>query len=379
MKSHTKQDAAMDMGHRPTGSRNAAQAGHAPRIATVDLARRSALECYQQMADNSPRMVQLKQQSEKIVQKAPAQAPLQFTREWATGKVDKEIDDVAKKTGNSDVDTGHHKASKSAVMERIFGAMTTGQWEKMIAVLDLEPGSGVNALKSLGSNLTLGPNSGKREDEGGRNFDPNKTGSGALTPRSGQYEDLIDFMNARESPGEKFSRSEFEEVLRIIEFAEKIHYQKTRGEIIDGDLSMWEQGNFSDGKTWRKKGADGYTVDTDSLADRSVRDLKGARHRATLPKPQAPVHKILPKIAWSSVTRFSTPMDQESLDRWKADGFTRFYRISDKSCYFLDREEAAKVFLKDPDFVLNHFPDTKESERELYGFELLRPKFKDAD
>ncbi len=306
-------------------------------------------------------------------QENPASSPVQFTREWATGKVDKALDDAAKSTGNPDIDTGHHKASKSAVMEKVYNAMTSPQWSKTVEVLDLEPGSGVNALKSLGSNLALGPASGKRHGDPNRGFDPNVTRSGTLTPRSSRYETLIEFLGDRETPGEKFSEHEFNFVLGILETAEKIHFQKTGGELIDPDISMWEQGDFPDGKTWiRTNKAPSYDVDQEALDQSSVRDLKAPKHKASKPKEDFVV-KQLPKVAISKVTPYSMPLDQESLDRWKADGFIRFYRQSDQSWYFLDREEADKVFLKNPDFVPDHFPDTPELERDLYGFELLRP------
>ena len=65
------------------------------------------------------------------------QFPIQFTREWATGKVDTALDEASKKSGDSDIDTGHHKASKSGVMEKVFQAMTSTQWSQTIKALDL--------------------------------------------------------------------------------------------------------------------------------------------------------------------------------------------------------------------------------------------------
>jgi hypothetical protein len=315
---------------------------------------------------------------EKMTRTATS-APMQFTREWATGKVDKALDDASKKKGIPDIDTGHHKASKSAVMERVYQAMTAAQWSTMTKVLDLESGSGVNALKSLGSNLALGPRSGKRDGEAGRAFDPNKTRSGTLTPRSEKYQDLITFMEQRKTPDEKFTEDEFKTVLQIIEMAEKIHFQKTGGELIDDDTSMWEKGDFSEGKNWRRKEAPEYQVDYSKLENTSVRDLKAPQHQATIPKEEYPATKFLPKVAISLVTQYTMPLDQDALDRWRADGFTRFYRKSDRSWYFLDKEESERVFFTgNTDFVLNHFPDTKETEQELYGFELLRPQFRDS-
>ena len=300
------------------------------------------------------------------------QFPIQFTREWATGKVDTALDEASKKSGDSDIDTGHHKASKSGVMEKVFQAMTSTQWSQTIKALDLESGSGVNALKSLGSNLALGPTSGKRYGEPGRGFDPNITKSGRNTPRSQQYEMLIEFMNKRDSPGKKFTEQEFGYVLGILEMAEKIHFQKTQGELIDDDISMWEKGEFPDGKTWTRKAAPDYKVDLEEFTEKSVRDLKAPEHKAAVPKKEF-VMKMFPKVSISKVTPNTTPLDQDALDRWKEDGFTRFYRQSDNSWYFLDQDETKKIFLKDPDFVLDHFPDTPELEKDLYGFELLRP------
>ncbi|GAA3400994.1 hypothetical protein ACFFNY_15125 [Paenibacillus hodogayensis] len=314
------------------------------------------------------------------------------SRSWATGKLNEALTQFAK--NNPGMNTGHHKVPKS-MMEDFYRALTPNQLATAKQQLDLTSNAGANSFKSLGSDITAGPNSGNRVEDPNRGFDGNRLESGQMTPRSELYEHMFELMTEfKQSEAKQMDDILFEKLLGLMVEAEKIHYQKTNGELLDPDLSMWTPATEDETEEKKRKLVDkgkmeedaqlppqfkkaeqteAYKPDLEALKGKSVRELKDPKYRAKLPRNEPQQHSRLhSRYQWSRVDRYSMPLNQASLDRWSEDGFTRFYSKSQKSWCFA-HETVYSEFADDADFVECHEPDTPDKEMELYGFHLLRP------
>ena len=195
---------------------------------------------------------------------------------WKTKTLEKEFQKNKEILGRH-YDTGHHKLPKSDV-GKLYGWMTADQAARAKSQLDVAQTGEASSFKSLGSNLAVGPNSGVRDkDPGNKAVDSNKDKSGKSTPRSEIYETLFDFVRSRTTDA-PLSESDFIMVLDLLVTAEKIHYAKTGGEMVDTDVSMWAWDESK--KKYDRNAVEGYVPNVKKEV--SVRDLKKEPFKADL-------------------------------------------------------------------------------------------------
>ncbi|MEQ9236440.1 eCIS core domain-containing protein [Coleofasciculus sp. E2-BRE-01] len=224
---------------------------------------------------------------------------------WRTGRADQAIRDANKAT--TIFDTGHHKLPKST-LQWVYNLMSKEQKEQMrstLSTLDLPSDSGVNALKSLYSNITLGPGSDQRKDDPGQEPDWNynnapeksseKSGEKKLqrtkTPRSLMYDELYQYIRKIGGPPqinikkESLNQYEFDRILNYLETAEKLHALITRtGDTgaggLDRNTRMWDKGKE---QKWTKKEMKEEVKlpdDVESDFQKTVRELKDVKNQA---------------------------------------------------------------------------------------------------
>jgi len=287
----------------------------------------------------------------------PRQAPT-IQASWRNGGTDKAFEEIRRALGEQ-FNTGHHKLPKSMI-QQIYNLMTPSQRQLARQLLDLAPSSEATALKNLGSNITVGPLSGAREDDPSRGFDPNRTRGGGLTPRSQMYEQLFDFMTKRgnsDSATQPFSDEEFEFVLSRLEAAEKIHYTKTGGELLDSDISMWSQ----DTGKWTRVAIGGYEP---TILDVSVRSLKNEKHRAAAERRRSYVDILRPQLwttslspHWEAAYTRSSALD--ALESWGEGGYTRYYSAKGNDWWYIRNDQLEKTLAENKDKGLRyaHVPE----------------------
>lgn len=207
---------------------------------------------------------------------------------WRTGKADKEFKEVAAKDKDG-FDTGHHKLAKSKI-QWLYDLLSQKQKTNLIARLDLPSNSGVNALKSLYSNLTFGPGSGDRDEDPGRKLDPNHhTARPALvrsmTHRSLQYHNLDTYLTTMMTPvesgpaRESISDEEYTYIARCFETAEKLHAVITNGGGLDTNKTMWVKKQ----QDWEKRDLPepiDLPENIDDLLEKPLRELKTQKNRS---------------------------------------------------------------------------------------------------
>ena len=204
--------------------------------------------------------------------------------DWRTGAVNKEFKKAAEQDKDG-FDTGHHKLAKSKI-EWLYNLLSKQQKADLRERLDLPSSSGINALKSLYSNLTFGPGSGDRDDDPKRELDPNHhspkpTLKRTMTPRSLQYKELDDDIARLQSTQDRsaITGEEFARIARFFETAEKLHAIITKGGGLDTDKSMWVKVSEDWVKTDLPKPID-LPENIEELLSGSVRELKTAKHQA---------------------------------------------------------------------------------------------------
>lgn len=203
-------------------------------------------------------------------------------RGWASGAMNTALNEL--RARSPQFTTGHHKVSKSK-LALAAARMTPKQHADAKTVLDLAPDSGVSAFKSLGSDVSSGPNSGRRLDERGRRPDVNRDPSGATTPRStiyGEIDLLLDkILRTEGTPGSGIAPEDYEALVGMLVQAEKLHYAKTGGEAFDADVSMWQEVPTERDKPsfWVRKSVP-FAAPLPDVSDRTVRDLKKPELRA---------------------------------------------------------------------------------------------------
>lgn len=139
----------------------------------------------------------------------------------------------------------HHKLPRQ-FEAKLNDLMTREQRAKLENRLAI---SGRRELLSLGSNLLLGPK--ERGDETGladnkkgiAAFDGTKTEDGTSTPRSQALEQVYDklYPMLNENRKEPLSNEEFEFIATLLEEAEKLHYQASKGHVLDSPMGRWEK------------------------------------------------------------------------------------------------------------------------------------------
>lgn len=165
---------------------------------------------------------------------------IQFGKQkWRTKSVDREIKAYSgKRTSKGHViDTGHHKLSKSK-LKTFYNLLTSEKRTKLHKLLAID---GLKGLQSLRSNLALGMNSDKREDDPGDGFDANTFSDGTMTPRSSE-------LKAAEGTIDKggLTPEDMDEVIRRLAEAERLHKKKVPSGKIDDDISMWDETDKDD-------------------------------------------------------------------------------------------------------------------------------------
>lgn len=226
-------------------------------------------------------------ESRKQIKYEPTLAPVeQGDRSWASSAMNEALNSLRKRLPQ--FTTGHHKVSKSK-LALVVERMSADQRRNARRVLDLaSEDAGTKAFKSLGSDVTSGPNSGLRLDERGRRPDINRYSSGQATPRSEIYSEidlLLDTILSRPVDPAGVAASDYERLVEMLERAEKIHYLKTDGDVFDDEVSMWLEVPTEVGEAsyWvRKSMPDVPPLNLDALKGKSVRDLKKSKYRAKI-------------------------------------------------------------------------------------------------
>jgi hypothetical protein len=212
-------------------------------------------------------------------------------REWASSDMNQALNELRK--AMPQFTTGHHKVSKSK-LAAVVKLMTPEQETAARKTLDLPHGLGVGAFKSLGSNVSTGPNSGLRLDEGGRRLDANRSKPGAITPRStvlGEVDLLLDQILAKG----QLTEQEYEKLIELLSVAEKLHYEQTKGEVLDSDVSMWLEIPTEPKKLsyWVRKSVEEKPVpDWEKIQQSTVRDLKNPKYRVKEKKEASPIPRL---------------------------------------------------------------------------------------
>ncbi len=204
--------------------------------------------------------------------------------DWRTGPLDREIHSARDELG-AVYDTGHHKLAKSK-LSGMWDKLDYDQKRELRQRLDLHPGGEARSVMSLGSNVVLGPQSGLREEDPNRAVDPTLDASGEMTPRSRIYSQLDGVLSGHAAP--RYDAATFATIAGHLETAERLHYTRTGGRMLDRDVSMWSQ-EGADGRWVRGRAAapaaaaappPAAAAPPPAAAPRSLRELKRPEFQA---------------------------------------------------------------------------------------------------
>lgn len=153
--------------------------------------------------------------------------------DWKTSDVKRQLHDFQREFAMA-LNSLHHKAAKSH-LEALFNLMTTakqlqlahnvlGMGDLNINTVVTQKGSVLRNLKSLASNLTLGPAPDRRTFDPGQGADFNTKKSGKLTPRSDKYEKVLEIHNkATKSGSQQLSAKQSDRLISLLSEAQQLH------------------------------------------------------------------------------------------------------------------------------------------------------------
>lgn len=157
--------------------------------------------------------------------------------DWRTNAINTEFQSAKTST----MDSGHHKISKTK-LENFYQALSPSDKLKITTIQNPTATApmGGKGVKSLGSLIKFGPNSGKIIGDPGDNPDPTYDSSGNMTPRSKEWIEVGDIVEAAKLRGYSgITKKEVTNVVKHITEAENVHTKKIGGRILDTDTSMW--------------------------------------------------------------------------------------------------------------------------------------------
>jgi hypothetical protein len=246
--------------------------------------------------------------------------------QWKTDKINNQFYYARQKLGEI-YNTGHHKLPKST-LEWVFDHMTDDQWTRAKEALDLSINASLNSLKSLPSNLTLGPSSGARIEDPKQGLDLNhikdvKLGR-RMSLRSAIYSQLAAYLASIGGPPlkqqrDKFTKQEFNTVLDLLTKAEKTHALLTGGGL-DTEISMWKKAQQQDIEAEQKDKWQRQVFEKDQIIDASkfsstVRDLKLPEHQSKFENPPQVHWPLYVNIGLSEKAYLALMSDEDSSQR----------------------------------------------------------------